>query len=314
MLSLALGKEQSLSTSLSPAPSVSCVVSPVVLLSIVEHYTRRQDNQESVCGAILGTRSEDGSILYIRNAFPIPYSDETDTEIDEAAAKSLLALHRRANAREVVLGCYSTAQEATTATARLQEWFDSDMVSTANAFFNSIHLMLDCELTGDTFGLKGFTALPVGATTASGRGRLFVPVSVQVRFHDAEKSGLEAVSQAAHARKNPTTQPPSELESVENALKQLMTTVETLSTHVDKVVQRLEENGASITPEEQKRFNAVGQALADAVGRVPNLDRNVFENLLDRHLKDLKMVAQLATLTRDQLALADRLMANVPAA
>lgn len=59
----------------------SCInvsVNPTVLLSVIDHYTRRQEDQDRVIGTLLGVRGEDGNHIEVRNCFPVPHSEMED--------------------------------------------------------------------------------------------------------------------------------------------------------------------------------------------------------------------------------------------
>lgn len=55
-----------------PASSVSASLDPLVVFSVLDHYQRRAPNHTRVIGALLGSRSEDGSdTIEIKNSFPL---------------------------------------------------------------------------------------------------------------------------------------------------------------------------------------------------------------------------------------------------
>jgi len=55
--------------------SFTVSVNPVVLFSILDHYLRRQENQDRVIGTLLGVRSENGNEVEVRNCFPVPHNE-----------------------------------------------------------------------------------------------------------------------------------------------------------------------------------------------------------------------------------------------
>lgn len=80
------------------------IVEPMVQLSVLDHFTRREENQDRVVGALLGVRVDDAFI--IQNCFPMHYSESDDDQIilDADYLEQLRTLHYRANPKEVVLG------------------------------------------------------------------------------------------------------------------------------------------------------------------------------------------------------------------
>jgi JAB1/Mov34/MPN/PAD-1 ubiquitin protease len=64
--------------------SVRCIISPVVLFSILDHYLRRNEGQSRVIGTLLGSRSDDGSEIEIKNCFNVPHNETEDQVCYEA--------------------------------------------------------------------------------------------------------------------------------------------------------------------------------------------------------------------------------------
>jgi translation initiation factor 3 subunit F len=59
---------------LGDATNTSCHIHPVVIMSILDHYTRKSKNGERVIGTLLGLVSAEG-IVEIRSSFPVPHSE-----------------------------------------------------------------------------------------------------------------------------------------------------------------------------------------------------------------------------------------------
>ena len=49
-----------------------------MVLSILDHFVRRNDDQERVIGTLLGVVNEAGEIE-VRSSFPVPHSEKDDT-------------------------------------------------------------------------------------------------------------------------------------------------------------------------------------------------------------------------------------------
>jgi translation initiation factor 3 subunit F len=62
-------------------PSVA--VSPLVCLSILDHFVRRSENTHRVIGALLGVRSEDSedhtTTILVKNCFPLSFEESEDS-------------------------------------------------------------------------------------------------------------------------------------------------------------------------------------------------------------------------------------------
>ncbi|KAL5214307.1 hypothetical protein ABZP36_003459 [Zizania latifolia] len=87
------------------------VVHPLVLLSIVDHYNRvARDTRKRVVGVLLGTSSR-GSVD-VTNSYAVPFEeDDKDPRIwflDHNYHESMFSMFKRINAKEHVVGWYST--------------------------------------------------------------------------------------------------------------------------------------------------------------------------------------------------------------
>lgn len=107
-----------LSDTTTAAP-VSVDVHAVVLLSIIDHHTRRAEKaggnnangvtQDRAVGVLLGTNT--AGVVEVTNSFGVLHVQHTDPEtgreevlIKNAAVKDLLALHRKVNDKEQIVG------------------------------------------------------------------------------------------------------------------------------------------------------------------------------------------------------------------
>lgn len=87
------------------------VVHPLVLLSTVDHYNRTaKDTNKRVCGVLLGEISK--GEVDITNSFAIPFEEEDNNSsiwyLDHNFLENMGAMYKKVNARENVVGWYST--------------------------------------------------------------------------------------------------------------------------------------------------------------------------------------------------------------
>lgn len=133
----------------------TCTVSPVVLFSVLDHYLRREENQNKAVGALLGTRSPDGTEVEIRNAFSLIYTEEdSEGHLDKEHYASMHELHQRVNPEESILGWYAVGPQLTPASTPLQSLFAQD-----TAPFRPIHVTFDTDmlLKSDDMGMRAYT-------------------------------------------------------------------------------------------------------------------------------------------------------------
>ncbi|KAI8074952.1 maintenance of mitochondrial structure and function-domain-containing protein [Gongronella butleri] len=268
-------------------------VSPVVLFAVLDHYLRREQKQESVVGAILGVRSDDGTEVEIRSAFSMITNAEGT--LDDEHYRTLYELHRKVNPEEVVLGWYTCANQVQRNATPAQAFFAQDC-----APFNPIHMTIDPDalFQTDGLGLNAYTAAPVGFSDDC----MFVPVPCDIKYLDAERSGLEMLA-SAKSSETRTASLLSDMDHLELAIVRLQELLERVSKYVDSVVKG-----------ETQPNNAIGRYIMDAVSVVPKIDPSVFEKTFNSHLQDLLMVVYLANMTRTQLSVAEKLhlLVNAP--
>lgn len=77
-------------------------IHPVVILSILDHFTRRT-NGDRVIGTLLGEQKE--GLVEIKNSYPVPHKEEDeDIGVNIEFHKSMLELHRTVYPNDVVVG------------------------------------------------------------------------------------------------------------------------------------------------------------------------------------------------------------------
>ncbi|CAI0411023.1 unnamed protein product [Linum tenue] len=92
-------------------PIEKVVVHPLVLLSIVDNYNRvAKDTRKRVVGVLLGSASK--GTVDVSNSYAVPFEeDEKDPSIwflDHNYHESMFSMFKRINAKEHVVGWYST--------------------------------------------------------------------------------------------------------------------------------------------------------------------------------------------------------------
>ncbi|KAI8344365.1 maintenance of mitochondrial structure and function-domain-containing protein [Chlamydoabsidia padenii] len=272
----------------------SCNVSPVVLFSVLDHFLRRNANQQKVVGALLGVRSDDGTEVEIRNAFSLIYTNDKNNDdavvLDQDHYKTMHDLHRKVNPEEVLLGWYTAGDNLTPAATPLQANFAQGC-----APFNPIHMTIDPEalFNTDGLGLTAYTAAPVGFSNDG--DCMFLPVPCDIKYLDAERSGLEMLA-SAKSSESRTASLLSDMDHLEVAIVQLQDLLDKISKYVDNVVDG-----------KTQPNNSIGRYIMDTVSVVPKIDGVVFEKMFNSHLQDLLMVVYLANMTRTQLSVAEKL-------
>eukprot|EP00549_Striatella_unipunctata_P023418 CAMPEP_0118697102 /NCGR_PEP_ID=MMETSP0800-20121206/14276_1 /TAXON_ID=210618 ORGANISM="Striatella unipunctata, Strain CCMP2910" /NCGR_SAMPLE_ID=MMETSP0800 /ASSEMBLY_ACC=CAM_ASM_000638 /LENGTH=319 /DNA_ID=CAMNT_0006596409 /DNA_START=18 /DNA_END=977 /DNA_ORIENTATION=+ len=288
-------------------------VHPLVLLSILDHHTRRQEGVSRVIGTLLGRR--DGNKMEIINCFAVPHAERGDeVAIGKDFNKQMLSLHLRSNKKEVVVGWYATFLETkkprgiADTSSLIHEFYSTECEE------DPIHVVVDTSLQQDSVNIHAFKSTPVqigGEPLAN----LFHEIPVSIVSSESERICVyEMIQQQEHNKPimnkdndngkdedEATTQlQKSDFASLQMAMEQLLAHLETASQYVDRVVD------GKIPAQDE-----VGRSIADTLHTVPRIRPQVFDKLFNDSLQDMLMVTYLSNITRTQLVIADKLNASL---
>ncbi|KAG9888851.1 eukaryotic translation initiation factor-like protein 3 subunit F, partial [Aureobasidium melanogenum] len=255
---------------------------------------RRPQDQERVIGTLLGVRSEDGTEVEIRNCYAVPHTEtQEQVEVDMDYQKQMLQLHLRANPKEVLLGWYATSSDLNTFSALIQNFYGQQGDGTWP--HPAIHLTVS-TVPGKDIEAKTYISAPVGVTAERAADScLFIPVPHEIKYGEAERSGLELVS-GAKDREDRSQMLQTDIESLERAIEQVLEMIERVSNYVSNVLD-----------EEAEPSSALGQFLMNTLSLAPKVDPQDIERDFNNHIQDVLLVSYLANTIRTQIDLSNRL-------
>lgn len=264
------------------------------LFSILDHSLRRNTDQERVIGTLLGHRSEDGTEVEIRNCYAVPHTEtQEQVEVDMDYQKQMLALHLRANPREVLVGWYATSSELNTFSALIQNFYGQQGDGTWP--HPAVHLTVS-TVPGKDIEARTYISAPIGVTAERAADScLFIPVPYDIKYGEAEKSGLELIS-GAKDREDRTAGVVTDIESLERAIENVLEMLERVSNYVNNVLD-----------EEATPSTALGQFLLNTLSLAPKVDPADIERDFNNHIQDVLVVSYLANTIRTQIDLSNRL-------
>ncbi|KAF2745678.1 Mov34-domain-containing protein [Sporormia fimetaria CBS 119925] len=279
--------------SASTAP-LSVSVHPQAIFSILDHSLRRPQDQDRVIGTLLGTRSEDGTEIEIRNCYAVPHTETAEqVEVDMDYQKQMLALHLRANPREVLVGWYATSSDLNTFSALIQNFYGQQGDGTWP--HPAVHLTVSTE-PGKEIESRTYISAPIGVTAERAADScLFIPVPHELKYGEAERSGLELIS-SAKDREDRSQPIITDLESLERAVRQTLDMLERVTKYVNDVLD-----------EEDEPSSALGQFLLNTLSLAPKVDAADIERDFNAHIQDVLAVSYLANTIRTQIDLSNRL-------
>ncbi|GAB7342149.1 hypothetical protein MBLNU457_g0411t1 [Dothideomycetes sp. NU457] len=277
----------------STAP-LSVSVQPQAILAILDHSLRRPEDQERVIGTLLGVRSEDGTEIEIRNCYAVPHTETAEqVEVDMDYQKSMLALHLRANPKEVLVGWYATSSELNTFSALIQNFYGQQGDGTWP--HPAVHLTVS-TVPGKDIEAKTYISAPIGVTAERAADScLFIPVPHEIKYGESEKSGLELLS-GAKTREDRSMMVHTDIENLETAVEQVLEMLERVSNYVSEVLD-----------EETEPSSALGQFLLNTLSLAPKVDAADIERNFNNHIQDVLLVSYLANTIRTQIDLSNRL-------
>ncbi|KAF8914228.1 JAB1/Mov34/MPN/PAD-1 ubiquitin protease-domain-containing protein [Gymnopilus junonius] len=270
-----------------PRTPTNITIHPVALFSILDHYLRRTDAQDRVIGTLLGTRHDNE--VEVRSSFAVLHS-ETDEQVavDMDYHRTMYELHHKVNPKEVIVGWYSTGSNLNTYSALIQNFYSQE-----TGPHQAIHVAVNTGIEeGQEAGVKAYISSPVGVFPKP-ENCVFVPVPVELRFHDAERSGLDLLANTANSTSSTTPQPVTDLEIIEKAIL-------SVSDMLDRVLSYVR----AVLAGEKKGDPAIGRYLMDTLGAsTDDLEKGSF----NASLQDTLMVTYLANLVRAQAEVSSRL-------
>ncbi|KAG6910987.1 hypothetical protein DXG01_006041 [Tephrocybe rancida] len=271
----------------APRAPTSVTVHPVALFTILDHYLRRGDNQDRVIGTLLGTRTD--TEIEVKSSFAVLHSETSEqVAVDMEYHRTMYELHHKANPKEVIVGWYSTGSNLNTYSALIQNFYTQETAPN-----QAVHLAINTGVEeGETAGVAAYVSSPVGVFPKP-ENCVFVPVPVEIRFHDAERSGLDLLTKTAASSNATTNQPVSDLEILEQSIHSVQSMLDRVLTYVQAVLSG-----------EVKGDPAIGRYLMDTLGAsTDDLNKGGF----NASLQDTLMISYLANLVRSQAEVSSRL-------
>lgn len=278
------------------------VVHPLVLFHVLDHHTRRQEDDGRVIGTLLGRR--DGSTVEITNCFSVPHAEVGDeVAIGKDFNKRMLNLHLRSNRRETVVGWYASA-----ATGEGAPELITDTSSLIHEFYASetdegdpVHLVVDTRLMTDSVGLRAYKSAPL-VVQGESLGILFHEIRLSMLSNEPETICLNEMTLQGLQINGETEGTKDSSTELQVSVEKLYSLLEETQSYVDKVVE------GKLPPDSE-----VGRKLADTLASVPRVRPEVFDRLFHDSLQDLLMVTYLSSITRTQLTIAEKLNASLGA-
>lgn len=291
--------------------NVHVEVHPVVIFGILDHYNRRPEQGPGqapgrVIGTLLGTVV--GNVVQIHNAFGVPHAENgNEVALGQDYHRTMYSQFTRINDKERIVGWYATTLEegrALNSNSIIIHGFYAGNSDAAGA--RLVHLVVDAAVASGRVAIKAYVSTAVhisGAPVAN----IFHQVKVQVVSTAPERVCLDRMVRGqgrekawsesdTFAKVLPGGGAVAAREDLEASVAALLKMLEEVIDFVDRVVAGKAEADS-----------AIGCELADTLSAVPRVRPELFDSIFNGNLQDLLMVSYLASLTKANLAISEKL-------
>lgn len=172
----------------SASPIETVVIHPLVLLSAVDHYNRvAKDTKKRVVGVLLGETYK-GKVS-VSNCYGVPFEeDRRDTSIwflDHNFHENMYEMFRKVNAKEKVVGWYSTGPKIRAADLEITELFRKYCK-------NPLLVIINVAPTDDlTIPTEAYLSVESSAEEKSTSERTFQHIPTEMGASEPEEIGVE---------------------------------------------------------------------------------------------------------------------------
>lgn len=269
-------------------PSIDkVVVHPLVLLSIVDHYNRvAKDTKKRVVGVLLGESSR--GRVDITNSYAVPFEeDEKDPTIwflDHNYHETMFAMFKKINAKERVVGWYSTGPKLRESDLDIQELF-FDYAP------NPVLVIIDVKPRALGIPTEAYCVVEEAKEDGTQKTqKVFVHVSSEIGAYEAEEIGVEHLLRDVKDSSISTLA--TEVSSKLAALKGLEARLKEIKSYLELVIaEKLPVNHEIL-------YN-----LQDIFNLLPNLNVQEMVKSFAVKTNDMMLVIYLASLIRSVMAL-----------
>nr|SVE71148.1 EOG090X08WI [Daphnia similis]SVE71780.1 EOG090X08WI [Daphnia similis]SVE72406.1 EOG090X08WI [Daphnia similis] len=269
-------------------PVKNVVVHPLVLLSVVDHFTRMSKigNQKRVVGVLLGALRNKG-VLDVSNSFAVPF-DEDDKDksvwfLDHDYLENMSTMFKKVNAKEKIVGWYHTGPKLHQNDVAINELIREYCP-------NSILVIIDAEPRDMGLPTEAYHAVEEVHDDGTPTSKTFEHLASEIGAEEAEEVGVEHLLRDV---KDTTVGTLSQRITAQLlGLKGLLKQVRHIHEYLDQVIQgKLPVN------------HAIVYQLQDIFNLLPDVADQQFVKCVHTKTNDQMLVVYLASLTRSVIAL-----------
>jgi len=282
-------KPEAIAKSAATLAVKTVVVHPLVLLSVVDHAVRtiQGDTSRRVVGILLGELSKDGR-LDISNSYAVPFEEDAKDPkvlfLDLQYHEEMFAMFKKVNAKEKVVGWYSTARKIKPNDLDINE-------SVRRYCTNPIMVCIDVDPQDDLeIPTTAYCAVENAPEEKSKDRMTFIHLPCEIGAYEAEEVGVE------HLLRNITDSAigsvADQVKAKLSSLKGLKKRLEEMNRYLDDVIQ------GAIAPNHKILYN-----IQNMFNLVPDLKVKELVKAFAISTNDQMLVIYISALVRAIIAL-----------
>jgi len=267
------------------------VLHPLVLLSTVDHYNRvAKDTKKRVVGVLIGTGGVSGGTLDITNSFAVPFEEDLKNPaiwyLDHNYLETMYRMFKKVNARERILGFYSTGPKIKENDIKIDE-----LVRKYCA--NPVFVIIDVRPDLDGIPTTAYaSAEEVVEGDEKEIQRTFKHIPSSIGAYEAEEVGVEHLLRDVN---DPT------VSTLANQIKHKMTALTSLQERLVEMRKYLDNVLAGKLPVN----NQILYNMQAILNLLPNLNVDELVRAMMMKTNDMHLVIYLASLIRCVIGLHD---------
>jgi len=271
---------------MSPSLPTLVVVHPLVLLSTVDHYNRAAKNtNKRVVGVLLGTISK--GVVDVTNSYAVPFEEDEQNPsiwfVDHNFHENMWAMFKKVNARENVIGWYSTGPKIRPADLEINELFRRYCP-------NPVLVIIEVQPKELGIPTKAYAAVEEASEETSETRMAFQHIPSEIGALEAEEVGVEHLLRDV----KDTT-----ISTLATRIRDKLSSLKSLISHLHEMNVYLEHVVKGTLP---INHQIIGY-LQDIFNLSPNLNVEELVKAFAVKTNDMMLVIYLSSLIRSVIAL-----------
>lgn len=264
------------------------IVHPLVLLSTVDHYNRvAKDTRKRVVGVLLGETYQ--GRVDVTNSFAVPFEEDMRNPdimyLDHDYLEFMANMFRRTNAKERIVGFYSTGPQIRVADLKIDEMFRKYVT-------RPLLVIIDIRPTVEDIPCKSYFSEETVQEDGKAIVRTFKHIASEVGAYEAEEVGVEHLLRDVND--------PS-LSSLSEQVRQKIQSLKGLKERLNQMVEYL----GHVISKKLPVNKTIIYNIQTIINLLPNLNIEEMSRAMLVTTNDMHLVIYLSSLIRSIISLHD---------